>query len=83
MAWCLTQRLFLAGEVGALDAHEQGVDRFEEQHVYVARTFVWRSRSARGMCSVKHPEKGEVTSVEEAHDVQVTTSSYGAAREGD
>ena len=31
---------FLAGEVGALDSHGQGVDRLEEQHVYVARTFV-------------------------------------------
>ena len=27
------------------------------------------------MCSVKHPEKGEVTSVEEGHDVQVTMSA--------
>ena len=27
------------------------------------------------MCSVKHPEKGVITSVEEGHDVQVAMSA--------
>ena len=33
---------------------------------------LWRSRCAEEMCSVEHPEKGAVTSVEDGHDVQVT-----------
>ena len=36
----------------------------------------WRSRCAKGVCSVKHPEKSEATSVEGGHDIQVTMSAW-------
>ena len=37
-----------------------------------------RSMCAKGVCSVKHPEKGEATSVEGSHDIQVTMSARAA-----
>ena len=35
----------------------------------------WRSRCAKGVCSLKHPEKGEATSVKGGHDIQMTMSA--------
>ena len=63
---------FLAEEVGALISHEQGVDRLEEQHVYVAREVCERNVLSE---ESRNPDKVEVTSVEEGRDVQVTMSA--------
>ena len=41
---------WLHGLVDALDSHGQGVDRLEEQHVYVAHTFIGE-RGVRKKCA--------------------------------
>ena len=43
---CVPRRRLVHGLVDVLDSHEQGVDRLEEQHFYVAHT----SFGARGVC---------------------------------
>ena len=56
---------YLAEEVDALDSHAQGVDTSRAHSLEIE------------VCerSVKHPEKGEATSVEGGHDIQVTMSA--------